>query len=219
MMILFETSGIFDPADYGLAVGDVLNVICVQGGQSGGPYASGDCADGGVSAFGSYASSDTGAVMGKGGTYKRSSTSGVSEGGCGAGGYLPGVPLFGGNGSDAAGTISVSGLAGCAKTVSAYLSPYCNPSGDGNKGATTASSEDATTASGAAGNGYGAGGGGIAMDKNWAGKGGDAGKLSFTTVVLENMDSIPVTVGTGGVLTSNSYGSGKGAPGVVIVTW
>lgn len=31
--VLFTANGTFNPSDYGLVVGDVLNVVCVGGGQ------------------------------------------------------------------------------------------------------------------------------------------------------------------------------------------
>ena len=58
---LFESSGTFKPTDWGLKVGDVITVICVGGGASGG-HCSGTAgsitatagANGGTTSFGSY---------------------------------------------------------------------------------------------------------------------------------------------------------------------
>lgn len=100
---LFETSGTFNPSDYGLKAGDVINVVCVGGGAAG-DYASAgyDSAPaivkgsaGGNSSFGSYVTALGGGPHG--------STQGNAWGlpgilinsypysGPGAGGWIPGV--------------------------------------------------------------------------------------------------------------------------------
>lgn len=121
---LFEGSGTFNPAAYGLSVGDTLNIICVGGGGSGGTAQSNKAAangtTGGTSSFGSYIS----ALGGSGGLGTPPSTiskqgfptQGQYLGGCGmnvssgnygsvagggAGGWHPSFPGLGGHGIDA----------------------------------------------------------------------------------------------------------------------
>lgn len=205
---IFEASGIFDPAARGLIAGDTIDVVCVGGGSSGVIRAAGQSADspsvsGGTSSVGSISSAN-GTTMGRGGP----GTSGEGfRAGCGAGGYLPGVPMYGGNGgsADTPGT----GLAG---TIEASPSPWCNRSGNGNKGA------GGVTAP--AGHGYGAGGGGGAQENttwNYGYGGGDAGKIAIGSITLANTNAIQVTVGAGGVNASTNTLSG--APGVVLIFW
>lgn len=56
---MFTSSGIFNPADHGLKIGDMLNLICVAGGASGCGY-NGTTAyagnPGGNSSFGNFLS-------------------------------------------------------------------------------------------------------------------------------------------------------------------
>lgn len=192
-MKIFEQSGSFSPADYGLVAGDVLDIICVGGGEAG-EFATGNTpkTPAGESSFGAYLSSADGIRMAH-----------YASDGCGAGGYMPGVPFYGGNGGDPV------GLAGTIKTP---VSPYCNTAGDGNKGATGRYAADAP-----GGNGYGAGSGG-GYDPTTTLEGGDAGKIAFGSVVLAGTAAIAVTVGAGG---TNGYKGNQlvGAPGVVIVFW
>lgn len=214
---IFEASGSFSPADHGLHAGDVLDVICVGGGASGAyRYGStqGSSVAGGASSIGSV-SSASGVVMGKGG--RTQTKNGVKAPGCGAGGYLPGLPVYGGSGADGWSEVGATGLAG---TYAAPNSPWANPYGDGNKGATagdTATNSDVNAAPG--GNGYGAGGGGASDTDTYVtgSNGGDAGKIAYGTIVLSSTDAISVTVGRGGVNTAVS--AMHGAPGVVLVFW
>ena len=246
-MIIFEKSGEFNPADYGLGVGDVLNVICVGGGQGGGVAndsydAHATPQDGGESSFGDYVSSASGTCMGKGG--RSVENDGRYRPGAGAGGYLPGLPVFGGHGADSEtdGTRPVLGLAGCFVPEQATVSPYCNPRGPGNKGGrvfsrnhTGEETEKDEYYQAACGNGYGAG------SPGWNGSeyysrcdyplaGGNAGKMSIGSCILKTLDVIPVAVGEGGdtVATYLVYSGGsqverqvhsRGVDGVVIVTW
>ena len=199
-MKIYEASGTFSPADYGLQAGDVLDVICVGGGSSGMHYAgtpSTASAAGGASSFGGV-SSASGPVMAKGEPYVSDV---VARCGCGAGGYLPGVAFNGGNGGTGV------GLSG---TLEDKISPYCNPGGPGNRGA--AGGNNVLFAPG--GNGYGAGGGGYGASGQTACSGGDAGRIAIGSVVLDNTDPITVTVGTGGVNRDTC-----GADGCVIVFW
>lgn len=122
--LIFTESTIFDPAQYGLTVGDQIKVTCVGGGGGGGSStakrsksavgASGG--NGATSSFGSYVSAAGGSGGGPSGTdnggigmynggagsswYTTSgSYSGWAAGGGGAGGFIPNVPVWGGNGS------------------------------------------------------------------------------------------------------------------------
>ena len=149
-MVIFEESGTFNPSDWGLESGDMLQIICVGGG------AGGDLVDGGrlikgnaggQSSFGSY-------IVAKGGNTDNSSPSGMSRGGAGAsrndyyayggggaGGYLPGISVYGGDGGDAyytdanfSGTVffnncTPSGLGGVGRygVPSKLLPLYYNP--------------------------------------------------------------------------------------------
>lgn len=231
-MVIFERSGTFDPTVFGLVAGDVLQVICVGGGSSGdGVTGVGSKATkvsgiaGGTSAFGNYISSDDGYIMGRGGESHVSTDStqhAYSAGG--AGGYLPGIPMFGGNGGYGF-TTPASGLGGQGGYSNTSPSPLCNVRGDGNKGAGygRAYATNSSAVGGAGGNGYGAGGGGVAYLSNndyvVSGNGGDAGKYMLGTVILPNLYQIAVTVGAGGASVGADYASGRGADGVVIVTW
>lgn len=277
-MVIFEESGTFNPADWGLQVGDMLQVICVGGGAGGVvvvfPYGGtnwsvAEGTAGGTSSFGSYISAE-------GANTDVSSPNGMSKGGKGewsrspgsdsdtryaypaggAGGFLPGAPVFGGDGGnaaiygfDAASWVPVNahaptGLGGKgywgAKTEYQCESfvdlPFANLKGgaNGNKGATCGSEKLA-----AAGNGYGAGGaGGSDISRGSSGgtpnkyaNGGNSGEMKIGAVKLGNTAGIAVTVGTGGaggtITYRDGYSSdttatttaGKGAPGVVIVTW
>lgn len=211
-LAIFETSGSFNPASYGLIAGNVIDVICIGGGSSGGysqgsPQVGGSgeyspSVDGGASSVGGV-SSASGICMGRG--EAASSTSELYAGG-GAGGYMPGVPFYGGNGGTGFGLASV-------KTDGSANSLYCNPSGDGNKGA-------AGHGSAAGGNGYGAGGSGRIVPYLTGAQsveGGDAGKIRFASIVLASTAALTVTVGAGGVNAKDD--SVHGAPGLVMIFW
>lgn len=209
---IFETSGTFNPASRGLKAGDTLDVICVGGGSSGVFYKviTGQSqqlwpsVSGGDSSFGAYVSSANGITMGRGGPANNGSVSG-----CGAGGYLPGVPIYGGNGGN--GSVKGTGLAGSALDTPSI---WCNYNGSGNKGA------GAYEADIPAGNGYGAGGSGHGFGASalkYPAPGGDAGKIAFGSVTLQNTNAINVTVGAGGVNEQSDQVSG--AQGVVLVFW
>lgn len=237
-MVIFEQSGVFNPADWGLTAGCVLQVICVGGG-AGGQYLTTNGAAGKTSSFGSYvaasgANNTIGAAngMGRGGNGTWSNSSGAAGGG--AGGYLPGIPVYGGNGGDGLFTSSSTtsmttktapsllggkGVLRGDKDIPELLSslPFANlAAGKGNKGA--------GGGCGSGGNGYGAGGGGGKANSTvGGGNGGNSGAITFGTVILASTEGIPVTVGTGGTggvegIDPNNAG-GNGAPGVVIVTW
>lgn len=253
-MQIFEKSGTFKPADWGLGAGDMVQVICVGGGCSGdvtvitssGKDQSIQGKSGGNSSFGNYVTAFGGSqldhtiCMGVGGCgeYDYNVNNGVVAAGGGAGGYMIGIPFYGGNGGNGniaehTTTIPItntlpSGLGGAGQLTpesNAYVFstglPYANVfTRNGNKGA------EGTDANG--GNGYGAGGsgGGRVFDTGTPEftHGGNSGQIMFGTVKLTSSNSITVTVGKGG--TANTYSdmhgtmsSGKGADGVVVVTW
>lgn len=218
---IFENSGTFSPSAHGLAVGDTVDLILVGGGSSGSAVIGSSSSTsvspsvaGGASTFGTLASSADGYTMGKGGpAIVDSSNRQNSRCGCGGGGYLPGLPVYGGNGSGKDNLAAV-GLAG---TYQGSASPYANPYGDGNKGATGfAGIYDNTHASG--GNGYGAGGSGSSTaSSSPAADGGDSGKIRFASIQLASTANVAVTVGSGGVNAGNN--ANKGANGVVLVFW
>lgn len=217
-MQIFEASGSFDPSARGLTAGDVIDVICVGGGASGAYYYGGATSgeDGTYSASVSgddssigTISSANGITMASGQTADSSTTSGG-----GGGGYMPGIPMYGGNGGTGC------GMSGTSGTVT---SPYANPSGAGNKGATGGTGLSNSNNNPPGGNGYGAGGGGLyvprfSREENLRPTdGGNAGKIAFGSIVLQDTTALTVTVGSGG---ENSGNSGMhGAPGVVIVFW
>lgn len=257
-MVIFEESGTFNPSDWGLEAGNMLQVICVGGGAGGSASDIGNGGDlgnpGEASSFGSYitaqgANTDISAPngMGRGGSsafyeYGSSNRYYLLPGG-GAGGYLPGLPQYGGSGGngasypfDASASFPVnahapSGLGGVGQSFIAsdygyeFFTdlPFANLSvgASGIKGAGGGSGDRG----GAGGNGYGAGGGGGACGSDHnalynMSQGGNSGELKIATIKLINTNSISVTVGDGGSgATYNSAKGGKGAPGVVIITW
>ena len=225
-MKLYESTDVFIPSDHGLKVGDYVDLICIGGGASGDyaylnevntsvyVYAVSNSVEGEESSFGNRFSSASGYKMGIGGNGSTfSDGQSACYGGHGAGGYLPGIPVFGGNGG------SGNGLSGGNGTNSMYT----NSSGPGNKGATGT----ITTYDGSGGNGYGAGAGahsfGTIGDKYiqagsvYQSKGGDSGRIVIGSVKITSMDAIAVTVGRGGVNERDT--NQHGAPGVVIVCW
>jgi len=117
--ILFNASGTFSPLDYGLNVGDIINIVCVGGGGGGGIGNSsypGTGGTGGTSSFGSFVT----ALGGSGGAYY-GGTPGIQGqfigglnyggncGGGGAGGWIPGVADWGGNGGNGLYVIAPNG--------------------------------------------------------------------------------------------------------------
>lgn len=218
-LAIFEASGTFSPADYGLIAGNVIDVICVGGGGSGAysyykTYGGPGDPEGemyiesvaGSESSVSAVSSANGTVMAKGET-----ASVENHVGGGAGGYLPGISFYGGNGG------SGVGLASARDNVQ---SPYCNPGGRGNKGASGGFYSQSSPPFGAGGNGYGAGGGGkYQHSRNDAqpAEGGDAGKIAYGSIILQGTADIAVTVGSGGVNTA--LNEMRGADGVVLIFW
>lgn len=122
-LVIFEQSGTFKPADFGLGAGDIINVIVISGGCSGqGAYlndsdrytgvasvAGGDSSFGTYFTASSYISSRTSSPypMGLGGTgssfsWRTEGTAGSTDtgyaGGGGGGGLIVGIPFIGGDG-------------------------------------------------------------------------------------------------------------------------
>ncbi len=154
--VLFNASGTFSPLDYGLNTGDTIQVVVVGGGGGGGcnggaAYSGGS---GGTSSFGSYATAAGGGGGRCGGAsgYPSQSTVGMymggmgtTAGGGGAGGWIPGVIDWGGNGGSGIALsyggattqvpteIKVYGANGTAGTGGVYVSAsytlYYNSSG------------------------------------------------------------------------------------------
>jgi len=234
-MKIFTASGTFTPSDYGLAVGDLINVICVGGGSSGNSGGSAYTGNNGtISSFGALLSAAGGISPNSGNT----NWNGMGRGGLGvsnlpgggAGGYEPGWPIMGGNGGQADNTSptttmvtlytavpsGLGGKGGFATGTYKQLGP-CNSmwanmseGGPGNRGAGPGYNNYSS-----GGNGYGAGGGGGAISNPY-GCGGNSGVFAQGTFNLTSTAGIAVTVGTGGATASNA---GAGAPGVVIVFW
>lgn len=93
---IFESSGTFNPASYGLKAGDLLQIVCVGGGgqalQNERDGASGVGTTGGTSSFGSYVTALGGSGSGFSSTGtqgggKGAPRSGLYQGGGGGGGY------------------------------------------------------------------------------------------------------------------------------------
>jgi len=110
---IFESSGVFNPVDCGLSIGDTINVIVVGGGGAGGASAVGGTASGGAggpSSFGNLVTAlggsggTAGTMPGRQGQFRggvsRLSGQSYAVPAGGAGGWLPGVPIWGGNGGD-----------------------------------------------------------------------------------------------------------------------
>jgi hypothetical protein len=223
---LFESSGTFNPASYGLVVGDTIQVVAVGGGKGGSGSDNNDGetlgSNGGTSSFGSFVSAPGGnaAVTVAGAT----------------------PPLSGD--SEATGSLGSDGEHGWGSTLwhvgsiwspsldydlLAYISAHGAVDSIRNGGKTDlaengyAYASRATSAGGRGGLGYGAGGGGGAYSHASRGaeaaSGGKAGTVKIVSVKLTNLKAISVTVGTGGAGGSSTANGGKGANGCVAVFW
>lgn len=216
------------PGTRGLSAGDIVQVVCVGGGAGGWGYSSSGGA-GYQSSFGTYCTAAGGinysSGMFSGGT-PYSNTSSLYGSGGGAGGYIPGFPIFGGNGESAptgvlgsstvwtvkpppAGLAGGSGLGSAPNTVPSSngyggagamvnASNWCY----GQPGACFGAGGGGGYGCGAGGGGagYGAGGGGGGQNAG-VGYGGASGYIKFATIVLSASDitnGIPITVGGGG---------------------
>lgn len=106
---IFEESGVFNPADYGLKIGDELLVICVGGGGGGGGNARGEAEYKG-----------RGGNAGKAGISTGTTANTYCSGGGGGGGY-------GGGGGGAAGVDSGGGGGSGGVTKATYILPALTP--------------------------------------------------------------------------------------------
>lgn len=222
---LFESSGTFNPASYGLIVGDTIQVVAVGGGHggNGSDYSSGEVrgSNGGTSSFGSFVSAPGGNAV---------ASAGVTP------------PLSGGDASGCMGSDGEHGWGSTLWHTSSIWSPgldydllaYISANGavgEIRNGGKTDLAENGeayvngvtTCAGGRGGLGYGAGGGGGASASNRKGaqpaSGGKAGTVKIVSVELTNLKAISVTVGTGGAGGSSIANGGKGANGCVAVFW
>lgn len=217
--IIFTESTTFNPAQYGLTIGDQIKVTCVGGGGGGGSStgvnsknAGGSYGGNGASSsFGSYVTAaggsgggpsgyDGGTGMyqgGKGGSWYVSSSNyaGWAAGGGGAGGFIPGATIWGGDGSpggaDATYTKASSGSPGWGGN--AREADLSIPSGNTNYSSTgTNGISYSTSISGTTYSAYGGKGNpGLSY-------GGGSGTVSF--------EEIKLPCGGGG----SGYGAGGG---------
>lgn len=142
------------------------------------------------------------------------------------------VPGSGGRGGCATNT---SALAGTLEGGGASGEPINNMTGGnaqrgsyggvGGEGGCGGGYNDNYGASGGGGAGFGAGGGCGSNDMNPRNSGyaGNSGECAFTSYVLQNTNSIAVTVGAGGTGGNKSSSTkncgGNGAPGCVAIWW
>lgn len=220
---LFESSGTFNPASYGLVIGDVLQVVAVGGGRGGvGVYTSRsvDGANGGASSFGSYvtAAGASAQVDAEGMQIRATGSSYAAIGSDGEHGWgsalwripawVPGIDIdifnIFNNLTEGDFIFRDAGATDKAINGAASSTSGGNPSG------------------GRGGLGYGAGGGGAAVTGGGdyrAGKGGKAGTVKIAAVTLSSLSTIAVTVGTGGAGGTAAANGGAGANGCVAVFW
>lgn len=221
---LFESSGTFNPASYGLVVGDTLQVVAVGGGKGGqGVHTSSteDGANGSASSFGGYvtAAGASAQVDADGMSFKLDPSNYVAIGSDGEHGWgsalwripawIPGIDLD---------------VFNICTNLTADIGVVLRKAGATDKAMNGESmgSGNYRTAGGRGGLGYGAGGGGAAYLRSndyRAGKGGKAGTVKITAVTLSSLNPIAVTVGTGGAGGNDSAKGGKGANGCVAVFW
>lgn len=237
--VLFTESGTFDPEVYGLYAGSVIQIAAIGGGAGG--FGTG-CAAGQASSFGSILtapggvkpknSDEPGTLLEgmwpgtQGPLYQaRNNYNYYGLGSQGGPGWTPGEAreylqpamsaIFATMGGDfQAGMFFWLGSAPL-KQRNPTTVPYgasCAYYRDDGGSYTYSYNYD-----GRGGKGYGAGGAGV-----YTNIGGASGALRFASYILPNTDSIPVTVGNGGIggyLRETSYFSGGGARGCVAVFW
>ena len=232
--MLFTESGTFDPAEYGLYAGSVIQIAAIGGGAGG--FGTG-CAAGQASSFGSIltapggvkpkSASDPGTLLDgmwpgtKGPLYQASSGyTAFGLGSQGGPGWFPGEAreylqpamstIFASMGGFQNGMFCWLGSAPI-KQRNPTTVPYGAGCADYRNG------DYSYRYNGAGGKGYGGGGAGV-----YENIGGASGALRFASYILPNTDSIPVTVGNGGIggyISSTSNFSGGGARGCVAVFW
>lgn len=238
--VLFTSSGTFKPADYGLALGDTIQIAAIGGGAGGAGDTTFGTA-GSASSFGSILTApggtacvdaNTNGALSEGmlpGTNTHIIYTTLTEsdaiygvGGQGGPGWMPGeareyFELFCQLGYDTGGNI-VGGEVMWQKAPSSFMQQAASVIPFG------ASSYKNTRYNrlhyyyqGVGGRGYGAGGGGV-VD----GIGGNSGALRHASYKLPSTAAIAVTVGnggTGGYLQSTVNYAGGGARGCVAVFW
>lgn len=225
-VIMMNKSGMFYPKDYGLVVGDTLELVLVGGGAASTASEAGGEAQIPATGtfFGSYFSARPGIGRTDGGSPGGKSTVSqtVQTGAGGGGGFFPGQAYQGGAGCSTtvpAGTIiymkTSGGTASRASNDSTPISTYIFGANSGNFGGGNGYGDVSQyQAPGFGGSGYGAGGGGYAKYTNsnsmTALHGGAGGEILYATHIItqEDIDNgIPVTVGMGGIW----HGSNKPA--------
>lgn len=169
--------------------------------------------------------------------------------GGGAGGYLPGIPIYGGNGGCGVAVdyaadrdkniffsmgYVASGLAGYGGfriTIpegdkifmpESSISPYANVWGSGNKGAGGTSLNQSLSAFAAGGNGYGAGGAGAIRQiygGSWRGGNGGNAGSYAQTSFIIANVTTAIPVTIGYGGVPDEGNAGVGANGVVVVLW
>lgn len=229
---LFETSGTFNPASWGLKAGDMLYILAIGGGGGGGSNGYGDttaATNGSSSSFGSVVTAaggnaanhtllgsiQTGSVQGSMGYISNS----ICIGGSGGDGWYPGIGVR--HAACLNLQIGPSDTFGHTAGTTMHTSSLQTPStvNRAQNGGASAESE----LGGAGGVGYGAGGGGgVHGTSYYQSAGGNSGCLIIKSYQLTSTASIAVTVGNGGkggyMSNWSNYGGG-GARGCVYVFW
>ena len=185
-MTLLNKSGIFWPQDYGLAVGDTLEVILVAAGDGSNATLGGS--PGSPSFFGPYATARPGA----GAQPAPIKAAGLYNGG--PGGFIPGAPAQGGTGAS-----PPSGYPATAPFFA--IIPTGNAGGGSNTNARIIGANGASHgASGSSGVSEGGGGYGAGAGSGTNEYAGAAGEILYYSHIINEDDfnfGIPITVGNG----------------------
>lgn len=222
-MVIFEESGTFNPATFGLQVGDVLNIVCVGGGGGGGGGGwNSSTSSGGAWSGGGGAGGDV-----RFGTHKLASLTSISVT-VGAGGS-------GGKGTSGTSTDESAGSAGGTSSFGTAVSATGGPGGALGVDSTwqmetaPARNSNGMSVGGAPkyadynNDGYAIPGGGGGYFPGYPGFGGDA---DAADPMLASPNSTGRGYGAGGPgggpgykRSVNGGAGGDGTPGVVVVTW
>lgn len=237
--VLFTQSGTFNPSDYGLNVGDVLQVTCVGGGASGTGSKINNA--GAASSFGSYVTANGGNAH-KSATapaaplanqrpgelnarYINISTSSHSfyyfVGPAGAPGWMPNIGLVPAPVAELVAPNIYSGSNTPLSRYIGYTGIQAYVYSDGNilcaagpnyGGCGTISNSNYAYGLAPGGYGYGAGGGGSCRYTNAVSTsfGGNSGAVTEAVIKLSSVAAISVTVGKGGASVSNTAGAESG---------
>lgn len=220
---LFESSGTFKPASYGLVVGDTIQVVAVGGGKGGqGATNSESGANGSASSFGSYVTAAGASTLVdiKGITFAIDGGISAAIGSDGEHGWgsalwrmpawIPGID------------IDVFNICSTLPDADALALRNAGATDKAMNGGARVSGRSCTVG-GRGGLGYGAGGGGsvyIYGNDRYAAAGGKAGTVKIATITLSSLSTITVTVGAGGAGGGDSLAKGgAGANGCVAVFW